>query len=108
MAKKIEIITLQGVKHEGKYQPVGVAIKVDKAEAERLIALGAADLPKPKIEEKEAPPKPPTSAELIEKIKAAQTMDELLSLGIGDDETRQTVREAFAARYAELNPAPAA
>lgn len=45
MAKKIEVIVKQGLKHEGQYQEIGATIKLDAKEAQRLIELGVVEVP---------------------------------------------------------------
>ena len=90
--KKIEVVTVQSVKHEGKYPPVGTKIKVDEEEASRLISLGAVELPRPEMNETAAS-KPsgtgasggavsPSDADLIEKIKSVTSLAELEALNI--------------------------
>lgn len=105
--KKIEVVTKGSVKHEGEYQKIGATIKLDQDEAERLIGLGAVELPRPKLEAGQDPgEKSPTmkAAELIEKIRAVETLEELKAL-VPEGETRKTVVEAASARWEELEAA---
>lgn len=108
---KVKVVVEQGVKVGGAYPPVGSPIELEKNEAERLLALGAASLPRPPsepVEEAEQPgPEAPAEAELIAAIEAAATEDELAALVAGD-ETRPAVLEAASAKLEVLTqPAPA-
>lgn len=95
-AKKIKVIVLQGLKHEGGYPPLGSEVSLDAAEAKRLLALGVVDLPR-----QSAPEKTDPDAELIERIEAAATRAELEAL-MPETAPSKTVKAAFATRWDAL------
>lgn len=61
MAKKINVIVAQGVKHQGKYPAIGTQVDMDEKEAKRLLELGAVTLPSATIVSGEGTGKAPAA-----------------------------------------------
>lgn len=99
MAKKVDVIVKQGLKHQGRYPEIGSQITLDAAEAKRLLGLGVVELPAADVED--AADKQTSAKELIAAIKAAQSLEELSAL-VPEDESRKSVVEAATARWQEL------
>lgn len=124
MAKKIKVIVAQGIKVGGKYPEIGREIDLDDAEAKRLLALGAVELPKVKVEEEtgaksgqqgkdggksagkgsKGGESKVDDAALLEKVNAAQTLEELKAL-LPEQEPSEAVAEAIQKRWTELEEA---
>jgi hypothetical protein len=117
--KKIKVVTVQGLKFEGKYQALGTELSIGEKEARRLIDLGAVTLPPAKIEtEGVAPPVPagkgkkgteapvdPAGADavLLKQIAETTNLEELKALMPDTDvEPSNEVAAAFEARWIEL------
>lgn len=99
--KKIEVVVRQGLKFEKKYPAIGAKIKVGQAEAERLLSLGVVDLPVVAIQEDmQATPSSDADADLMARIAAVTSLEELESMGI--DNPSAAVLAAAQQRAAEL------
>lgn len=123
--KKIKVITVQGLKFEGKYQALGTELAIGEREAVRLITLGVVELPKAKLESEvlaptapngkgkgkvETPANDPAAADavLLELITAAGDLDALKALMPDTDiEPSDVVAAAFEKRWLELEVAGA-
>jgi hypothetical protein len=125
MAKKIKVIVAQGVKHLGKYPPIGHQIELDESEAKRLLESGAVTLAVAGAVNTEAPPPPPPAknnkggkatdvppppppsteeADLINRIAEAETTEALLAI-IPQEKPSDAVIAAADKRQAELDAA---
>lgn len=100
--KKIEVEVKQGLKFEKKYPAIGSKIKVEQAEAERLLAIGAVALPvvaiKKESSEKLSDVDP--DAEIIAKVDSAASLEDLEAMGI--ENPSEAVLAAAKKRAAEL------
>lgn len=93
MARKTKIIIEQGVKIGGKYPAIGTEVSIDAEEANRLISLGAASLPRVKADEGS---KPTAKEQLLDKIEKAQSQKELEALVKGHEKDDDIVAAASA------------
>jgi len=101
--QKVEVVVRQGIKFEKKYPAIGTKIKVAKAEAERLLALGAVALPVIEVAKEktvETQQGGDADAELIAQIEAAKSLEELETMGI--ENPSEAVLAAAKKRAAEL------
>lgn len=104
--KKIDVVTLQSVKSSGKYLPLGSSLKLDAEAAERLLAAGAVELPRPVLNPPPAETLSPAETALIKRFSAARTLDELAAL-LPEKEPKAAVAAAAQQRRNELeNPTP--
>jgi hypothetical protein len=97
-SKTIKIQAVNRIEGGGKVYNPGDRFECEKTEALRLINLGAAKLPDPEIP---VEAKGGRADDLLSKIAAAKTYEEVLSL-MPDQEPEPEVAEAFEAKLAEL------